>query len=109
MTRRDIVQALHFGPRQVNWYNLASSMVDEAPESTLKKSMLVAGCPPSVQPLHTSARPCSNGQPQSYRGGITCVNEVQLIAQQKGLNHPVIDAIVALIDRRLEANRQKAA
>ncbi len=34
---------------------------------------------------------------------------VQLIAKQKGLSHPVIDGIVALVDTRLEANRKKAA
>jgi hypothetical protein len=34
---------------------------------------------------------------------------VQLIATQKGLRHPVIDANVALVDARLEANRKKAA
>jgi hypothetical protein len=31
---------------------------------------------------------------------------VQLIAKQKGLSHPVIDEIVALVDSRLEANRK---
>jgi hypothetical protein len=34
---------------------------------------------------------------------------VQLIARQKGVSHPAIDAIVALVDQRLEANRKKAA
>ena len=34
---------------------------------------------------------------------------VQLIAAQKGLHHPAIDAQVALVDARLEANRKKAA
>ena len=34
---------------------------------------------------------------------------VQLIARQKGRSHPAIDAIVTLVDRRLEANHQKAA
>jgi hypothetical protein len=34
---------------------------------------------------------------------------VQLIAKGKGLRHPVIDEIVALIDNRLEANRKKKA
>jgi hypothetical protein len=34
---------------------------------------------------------------------------VQAIAAQKGLRHPVIDATVALVDARLEANRKKAA
>jgi hypothetical protein len=32
---------------------------------------------------------------------------VQLIAAQKGLRHPVIDANVALVDARLEANRNE--
>jgi hypothetical protein len=34
---------------------------------------------------------------------------VQAIASQKGLRHPAIDAIVALVDRRLDANRKAAA
>jgi hypothetical protein len=34
---------------------------------------------------------------------------VQLIAKQKGLSLPAIDAQVALVDQRLEANRKKAA
>jgi hypothetical protein len=34
---------------------------------------------------------------------------VQLIAKQKGLSNPAIDAQVALVDARLEANRKKAA
>jgi hypothetical protein len=34
---------------------------------------------------------------------------VQLIAKQKGLSHPTLDATVALVDSRLEANRKKAA
>ena len=33
----------------------------------------------------------------------------ELIALQKGLRHPAIDAQVALVDARLEANRKKAA
>jgi hypothetical protein len=34
---------------------------------------------------------------------------VQLIARSKGLRHPVIDDIVALVDSRLEANRKRKA
>ena len=34
---------------------------------------------------------------------------VQLLAKQKGLSHPVLDATVALVDARLEANRKKQA
>ena len=33
---------------------------------------------------------------------------VQLIARQRGLNHPVIDATVALVDAQLDLNRKKA-
>jgi hypothetical protein len=34
---------------------------------------------------------------------------VQLVAREKGLSHPVIDQIVARVDRRLEEKRRKAA
>ena len=51
------------------------------------------------------ARALSNGAPNVERAD----KLVQLIARQKGLSHPVIDQIVALVDSRLEANRQKAA
>jgi hypothetical protein len=34
---------------------------------------------------------------------------VQLIARQKGMSHPAIDNIVALVDGRLQSNRKKAA
>ncbi len=34
---------------------------------------------------------------------------VQLLAMQKGLSHPTVDAIVALVDRRLAANRNRAS
>ncbi len=32
-----------------------------------------------------------------------------LAARQIGMSHPVLDAIVALVDKRLKANRKKAA
>jgi hypothetical protein len=31
---------------------------------------------------------------------------VQLVARQHGMNHPALDQIVALVDRRLDANRR---
>ena len=34
---------------------------------------------------------------------------VQLVSRQKGMSHPVLDTIVALVDNRLELNRKKAA
>jgi len=52
----------------------------------------------------SAARALNNGAPNIERAD----KLVQLIAGQKGLSHPVIDGIVALVDSRLEANRQKA-
>jgi hypothetical protein len=34
---------------------------------------------------------------------------VQLIARQKGMQSDILDAVVALVDQRLDANRKKAA
>jgi len=53
----------------------------------------------------SAARALSNGVPNIERAD----KLVQLIAKQKGKTHPVIDEIVARVDRRLEANRNKAS
>ena len=53
----------------------------------------------------SAARALNNGAPNIERAD----KLVQLVAKQKGLSHPVIDQIVALVDSRLEANRKKAA
>ena len=53
----------------------------------------------------SAARALNNGVPNIERAD----KLVQLIARQKGLSHPVIDATVALVDARLEINRSKAA
>jgi hypothetical protein len=53
----------------------------------------------------SAARALNNGVPNIERAD----KLVQLIAKQKGLSHPVIDATVALVDSRLEANRKKTA
>ncbi len=53
----------------------------------------------------SAARALQNGAPYIERAD----KLVQLIARQKGLSHPAIDAQVALVDARLEANRKKAA
>jgi hypothetical protein len=52
----------------------------------------------------SAARALNNGAPNIERAD----KLVQLIARQKGMNHPVIDGIVALVDRRLEINRKNA-
>jgi hypothetical protein len=53
----------------------------------------------------SAARALNNGAPNIERAD----KLVQLIAAQKGLRNAVIDANVALVDTRLEANRKKAA
>ena len=53
----------------------------------------------------SAARALQNGAPNIERAD----KLVQLIARQKGLNHPAIDAQVALVDERIAANRAKAA
>jgi hypothetical protein len=53
----------------------------------------------------SAARALQNGAPFIERAD----KLVQLIARQKGLSYPAIDAQVALVDARLEANRKKAA
>ena len=53
----------------------------------------------------SAARALNNGVPNIERAD----KLVQAIAAQHGLRNPVIDATVALVDARLEANRKKAA
>jgi hypothetical protein len=53
----------------------------------------------------SAARALNNGAPNIERAD----KLVQLIAKQKGLSHPVIDQVVALVDSRLQQNRKKAA
>jgi anti-sigma factor ChrR (cupin superfamily) len=50
----------------------------------------------------SAARALNNGAPNIERAD----KLVQLAAEQKGMRHPALDAIVALVDRRLEANRK---
>jgi hypothetical protein len=52
----------------------------------------------------SAARALQNGAPNIERAD----KLVQLIAAQKGMRHPAIDAQVALVDQRLEANRKAA-
>ena len=53
----------------------------------------------------SAARALNNGVPNIERTD----RLVQLIGQQFGMRHPVVDRTVALVDERLAANRQKAA
>jgi hypothetical protein len=57
------------------------------------------------------SRPSSAAR--ALQSGATAIERadklVQLIARQKGMSHPVIDAQVALVDERLEANRRQVS
>jgi hypothetical protein len=53
----------------------------------------------------SAARALQNGAPNIERAD----KLVQLIAKQKGMQNTKVDAIVALVDERLAANRKKAA
>jgi hypothetical protein len=53
----------------------------------------------------SAARALQNGAPNIERAD----KLVQLIGKQKGMSNKAVDAIVALVDRRLDANRKKAA
>jgi hypothetical protein len=75
-----------------------------APDDLVPFEKYAAAAQSLVRPA-SAARALSNGVPNIERAD----KLVQLIARQKGLNHPVIDEIVALVDTRLEANRRKAA
>jgi len=53
----------------------------------------------------SAARALQNGAPNIERAD----KLVQLLGRQKGVSHPTLDATVALVDTRLDANRKKAA
>jgi hypothetical protein len=50
----------------------------------------------------SAARALNNGAPNIERAD----KLVQLVARQKGMSHPILEEVVTLVDRRLEANRK---
>jgi hypothetical protein len=74
------------------------------PEDLVPFEKYAAAAQSLVRPA-SAARALQNGAQYIERAD----KLVQLIARQKGLSHPAIDAQVALVDARLEANRKKAA
>ena len=75
-----------------------------SPDDLVPFEKYAAAAQSLVRPA-SAARALQNGAPNIERAD----KLVQLIAAQKGLHHPVIDAGVALVDARLEINRKKAA
>src|ERR1700730_17478265 len=74
------------------------------PEDLVRCEKYAAAAMSLARPA-SAARAIQNGAPNIERAD----KLVQLIALQKGLRHPSIDAGVALVDARLEMNRKKAA
>jgi hypothetical protein len=87
-----------------NFVNDLCVKIGADPKDLVPFEKYAAAAQSLVRPA-SAARALSNGVPNIERAD----KLVQLIAKQKGLSHPVIDAGVALVDARLEANRKKAA
>ena len=87
-----------------NFVNDLCVKLGAAPTDLVPFEKYAAAAQSLVRPA-SAARALNNGLPNIERAD----KLVQLIAKQKGLSHPVIDATVALVDARLEANMKKAA
>ena len=88
-------------------YNFVNDLVvrlGAKPDDLVPFEKYAAAAQSLVRPA-SAARALQNGAPNIERAD----KLVQAIAAQKGLRNPVIDATVALVDARLEANRKKAA
>ncbi|HJU30440.1 MAG TPA: hypothetical protein VJ740_03265 [Hyphomicrobiaceae bacterium] len=87
-----------------NFVNDLCVKLGASPSDLVPFEKYAAAAQSLVRPA-SAARALNNGVPNIERAD----KLVQLIAKQKGLSHPVIDATVALVDERLAANRKKAA
>ena len=85
-----------------NFVNDLCVKLGAAPGDLVPFEKYAAAAQSLVRPA-SAARALNNGVPNIERAD----KLVQLIAKQKGLSHPVIDATVALVDERLAANRKK--
>jgi len=87
-----------------NFVNDLCVKLGASPEDLVPFEKYAAAAQSLTRPASV-ARALQNGAPNIERAD----KLVQLIAAQKGMRHPAIDAQVALVDARLEANRNKAA
>jgi hypothetical protein len=88
-------------------YNFVNGLVIElgADPKELVPFDKYAAAAQSLSRPASAARALNNGASHIERAD----KLVQLVAKQKGLSDPVVDEIVALVDTRLEANRNKQA
>ncbi len=105
---RTAQEAVHSDPAtSASVYNFVNDLcvkLGAAPDDLVPFEKYAAAAQSLTRPA-SAARALNNGAPNIERAD----KLVQLIAKQKGLHHPVIDKIVALVDARLDANRKKAA
>ncbi|MFM9846962.1 MAG: hypothetical protein ACKVP3_07360 [Hyphomicrobiaceae bacterium] len=87
-----------------NFVNDLCIKLGAAPDDLVPFEKYAAAAQSLTRPA-SAARALNNGLPNIERAD----KLVQGIAKQKGLSHPTIDATVALVDSRLEANRKAAA
>jgi hypothetical protein len=101
---RTAQEAVHSDPQTsrsvYNFVNDLCVRLGARPDDLVPFEKYAAAAESLVRPASV-ARALNNGAPHVERAD----KLVQLIARQKGLSHPVIDGIVALVDARLEANR----
>jgi hypothetical protein len=104
----DIKDAVHRDPeasRSVyNWVVGICEKLGASANDLVPFEKYAAAANDLVRPS-SAARALNNGVPNIERTD----RLVQLIGQQLGMRHPVVDRTVALVDERLAANRQKAA
>jgi hypothetical protein len=87
-----------------NFVNDLCVKLGAAPDDLVPFEKYAAAAQSLTRPA-SAARALNNGLPYIERAD----KLVQGIAKQKGLSHPTIDATVALVDARLDANRKAAA
>src|SRR5262245_51220823 len=87
-----------------NFVNDLCVKLGASPNDLVPFEKYAAAAQSLVRPA-SAARALNNGAPYIERAD----KLVQRIAKQKGLSHPVIDATVARVESRREANRTKAA
>ncbi|HTK13731.1 MAG TPA: hypothetical protein VL402_08010 [Xanthobacteraceae bacterium] len=105
---RTAQEAVHSNPTEAkSIYDFVNDLVVKlgASRDDLVPFEKYAAAAESLTRPASAARALQNGAPNIERAD----KLVQLIAKQKGESHPLVDAIVKLVDERLAANRKKAA
>ena len=87
-----------------NFVNDVCVKIGASPDDLVPFEKYAAAAQSLTRPA-SAARALNNGAANIERAD----KLVQLIARQKGMSHPTLDATVALVDSRLDANRKKAA